>query len=167
MPLWLILLWFAMVEVLVTTYNQMENINLSQLCVPLICHHSITLEFVFLPFVGSFGKFILSLKYSAGGWHHDYFLSVSSWFRPFSTCVLSILLSCSHRCIGPVVRRLHWEQQTMPEAPGFIGSGLGLVCLVSMHCNWVREQVWSAASVYGGSAHNNLFLNYSSMLLGR
>ena len=33
------------------------------------------------------------------------------------------------------------------QAPGVIGSALGLVGPVSVHCDWVRWKVWSAASI--------------------
>ena len=33
------------------------------------------------------------------------------------------------------------------QAPGFIGSGLELVGLVSLYCDWVTWQVWFATSV--------------------
>ena len=33
------------------------------------------------------------------------------------------------------------------QAPGLIGSVLGLVGLVSLYCDWVRYKVWSATSI--------------------
>ena len=53
---------------------------------------------------------------------------------------------------------LHWDrvipvtqklalQWLFCQAPGVIGSALGLVGPVSVHCDWVRWKVWSATSV--------------------
>ena len=38
--------------------------------------------------------------------------------------------------------------QKLPcQAPGVIGSVLGLVGPVSVHCDWVRGKVWSATPI--------------------
>ena len=33
------------------------------------------------------------------------------------------------------------------QAPGVIGSVLGLVYTVSVHCDWVKWKVWSATAI--------------------
>ena len=49
----------------------------------------------------------------------------------------------------PVTLKL--ELQLLPcQAPGVIGSVLGLVGPVSVYCDWVRWKVWSATSVSMG-----------------
>ena len=46
----------------------------------------------------------------------------------------------------PVTSKL--ALQWLPcQAPGVIGSMLGLVSLVSVYCDWVRLKVWSATSI--------------------
>ena len=41
----------------------------------------------------------------------------------------------------------HWYQWLPCQAPGVIGSVLGLVGPVSVYCDWVRWKVWSATSI--------------------
>ena len=46
------------------------------------------------------------------------------------------------------VESYQWLQQWLPcQAPGVIGSALGLVGPVSVYCDWVRWKVWSATSI--------------------
>ena len=55
------------------------------------------------------------------------------------------------------------------QAPGVIGSALGLVDSVSVYCDWVRWKVGSATSISVWQ-HVKLFeqtLRYTGMFLGR
>ena len=49
------------------------------------------------------------------------------------------------------VESYKWQKmalQWLPcQTPGIIGSALGLVGPVSVYCDWVRQKVWSAASI--------------------
>ena len=57
------------------------------------------------------------------------------------------------------------------QAPGIIGSALGLVGPVSVYCDWVRQKVESATSISVCAAGTIVcadpYLRYTSMLLGR
>ena len=58
------------------------------------------------------------------------------------------------------------------QAPGVMGSVLGLVGPVSVYCDWVRWKVWSAASISVWPAARKVVgvdpsLRYTGMLLGR
>ena len=45
-------------------------------------------------------------------------------------------------------RLKHWYSSGLPcQAPGVIGSALGLVGPVSVYCDWVRWKVWSATCI--------------------
>ena len=56
----------------------------------------------------------------------------------FESCLRQVFSGSSHTSdfkIGTLV------------VPGVIGSGLGLVGLVSVYCDWVRWKIWPATSI--------------------